>query len=117
MLSVSHFVAASSLTPIQNDLKAEVRTLYWNQLARAAKSLDELRGNYQANKMTSFLWLDVVYRQICLVGVCRDVTLISACEQVVREFLGSEVRVDDNLQTKIWDAFKRCCQRCDLTSS
>jgi hypothetical protein len=102
MLGLSHFVAASSLTPKQDELKGEVRSLYWNQLSRAEKALEEVRAKGQGDHMASLLWLDVVHRQICLVGVCKSTTLIGACEQVVRELLGFNVREDDKLQSKVW---------------
>ena len=106
MLGLSHFVAASSLTTSQKDLTTEVRTLYWNQLTRAANALDEIRAVEQGNQMASLLWLDVVHRQICLVGVYKDVTLISACEQVVHQFLGAEVNVNDKFQSNVWGCIR-----------
>ncbi|KAI2500125.1 Peptidase family C50 [Fragilaria crotonensis] len=102
MLGLSHFVAASSLTPNQNDPKDEVRSLYWNQLSRAAKALEEVRARDQGNQTASLLWLDMVHRQICLVGAYNNTTLIEACKQVVRKLLGFEVRADDKLQSKVW---------------
>ena len=101
---IAHFVAASSLTP--NDNCKEVRKLYWQQLDRATKALDEARNDDRLGLLASLLWLDVIYRRIQLLGGSKEVSLICACEEVVQEFLVTDADQEVALLSKSFRCFQ-----------